>query len=123
MDMMTLTEADVLTARALASAVQTIRLPDESTEEAVARWKASTTKDERAATLSAHRAAIEQAAAEAHARAAAEEADRRAKARAALLADVDVACSTLRPLLERCPSEPGHGALLVALDRRQRGAA
>ncbi len=65
MDMMTLTEADVLTTRALASAVQTIRRPDESTEEAVARWKASTTKDERAATLSAHRAAIEQAAAEA----------------------------------------------------------
>lgn len=119
----TMTVEEMLDFRVLASAMQSIRQPDESFEEAAARWKASTTKDERAATLSAHRAAIEQAAAEAHARAAAEEADRRAKARDALLADVDAACSTLRPLLERCPSEPGHGALLVALDRRQRWAA
>ncbi len=119
----TMTDEEMLDFRVLASAMQSIRQPDESFEEAVARWKASTAKDERTATLAAHRAAIEQADADAHARAAAEEADRRAKARAALLADVDAACSTLQGLLERCPSEAHHSAILSALDRRLRGAA
>ena len=123
MDMMTLTEADVLTARALASAVQTIRLPDESTEEAVARWKASTPRDERMAVLASHRAVLEQADADERARVNAEAAAERAQEKAAVMADVSVACATLRALLEKFPADPYHGAILSALDRRERGAA
>jgi len=118
----TLTDADVLTARVIASAIQTVRRPDETTEEAIARWSASTPREARTALLAEHRAAIERAEADEAARVIAEAAEVRAKARAAILADVATACETLQGLLEKLPSEPGHHALLVALDQRRRAS-